>query len=101
MTSQEMFNVTKGLALAAAIFVGLYVAFGVFVAKKHNGPAIEYIYLYTTINGQLYEKEATAQDMSSGFVTFGDGTRVPWSAVKSKRLRVYPDELTNAVRNSR
>ena len=65
--------------------------------KKHSGPAYEYLHVYTTINGQFYQKEATAEDLKSAFVTFEDGTRVPWSAVKSKKMKIYADELTNAL----
>jgi len=87
----------KAIGLAVLIFAGAVALLSAGCEKQHSGPAIEYIVVYTTINGQFYQKEATAEDFKTGFVTFSDGTRVPWSAVKSKKMKVYADELTNVV----
>ena len=83
--------------LVVLMCFGVVVLLSAGCEKQHSGPAIEYLVVYTTINGQFYEKEATAEDLNSGFVTFSDGTRVPLSAVKSKKMKLYADELTNAV----
>jgi len=99
MNKTESFNVLKGIAIVVALFFGGVFLLSALFDKKHTGPAVEYIYVYTTINGQLYEKEATPADLSSEFVTFGDGTRVPWSAVKSKRMKFYPQEMQGLFTN--
>ena len=79
--------------IIGAIFAALLLYEKLFI-KKPTGPVIEVIYVYTTINGHLYEKEATAQDLASGSVDFGDGVRIPWNEVKSKRLKYHLDELS-------
>jgi hypothetical protein len=99
MNKTESFNLLKALGLVVALFFGGVFLLSAIFDKKHTGPAIEYIYVYTTINGQLYEKEATPADLSSEFVTFGDGTRVPWTAVKTKRLKYYPAEVQGVLTN--
>lgn len=86
---KEFFNLIKAIGIIALIFFGAVAL----LSKKHTGQAIEYTIIYTTINGQYYEKEGTAKDLNGDFVTFADGTRVPWADVKTKRMKVYPDEL--------
>jgi hypothetical protein len=87
MTKTESLNLLKAVGIVVAVFFGF-----VFLMDAIYGPAIEYIYVYTTINGQLYEKEATPADLSSEFVTFADGIRVSWGSVKTKRMEFYLDE---------
>ena len=99
MNKTESFNLLKAIGLLVALFFGGVFLLSAIFDKKHTGPAIEYIYVYTTINGQLYEKEATPADLSGEFVTFADGTRVSWTAVKTKRLKYYPDEMQGVFTN--
>ena len=99
MNKRESFNLLKALALVVALFFGGVFLLSAIFDKKHTGPAIEYIYVYTTINGQFYEKEATPADLNSQFVTFADGTRVSWASVKTKRLKYYPAEMQGAFTN--
>lgn len=89
------FNLIKAVGIVVLIFFGVALLSAIF-DKKDTSPKIEYTIVYTTINGQFYEKEATAEDFNSGFVTFSDGTRVPWSAVKSKKAEISVSELSNA-----
>lgn len=99
MNKKESLNVVKAIGILAAVFFGVVYILSAIFDKKHTGPAIEYIHIYTTINGHLFEKEATEDDLSSEFVTFADGTRVPWSAVKTKRLKFYPEEMKGLFTN--
>jgi len=92
MKKSEAINLIKAIGILVLFFCGGVVALS-FFDKKHSGPAVEYTVVYTTINGHFYEKEATAEDFASSFVTFSDGTRVSWSDVKSKQMKVYPDEI--------
>lgn len=97
---KEFFNVIKAIGIVVLIFFGVVALLSAISDKKHTGQPIEYLIVYTTINGQYYEKEATAQDLNNEFVTFSDGTRVPWTAVKTKKAKIYPDELgTNTNSN--
>ena len=98
MNKAETFNVMKGIALVAAILYGGFLVLAAF-SPKPTGPAIEYIYVYTTINGHYYAKEATTADLNSDFVTFEDGTRVSWAVVKSKKMKVYPTDLHSTKQN--
>jgi len=92
MKSSETVNVIKAIGIVVLFFFGCIYALSLF-DKKHTGPGVDYTVVYTTINVRLYEKEATSEDFSSGFVTFEDGTRVSWSDVKSKKMKFYPDEM--------
>jgi hypothetical protein len=65
--------------------------------RKHSAPISYYTVIYATINGRLYTKDASAEDYGSRFVTFGDGTRVSWTDVKTKKTPLYPDELGATV----
>lgn len=88
------FNLVKAAGIIVLIFFGAVALLSAFSGKKHSSQAIEYTIIYTTINGQYYEKEETAEDLNgSGYVTFADGTRVSWTAVKTKKAIFYPDEL--------
>jgi hypothetical protein len=92
------FNLVKAIGIVVLIFFGAVALLSALFDKKHNGKAIEYTIIYTTINGQYYEKEETAEDLNSEYVTFSDGTRVSWTAVKTKKATFYPDELgTNII----
>lgn len=94
---KDFFNLIKAVTIIALIFFGAVAL----LSKKHTGQPIEYTIIYTTINGRSYEKEAVPSDLNSDFVTFEDGTRVSWADVKTKKMKVYPDELginTNANR---
>jgi hypothetical protein len=96
---KEFFNLIKAIGIIVLIFFGAVALLSAIFDKKHTGQAIEYTIIYTTINGQYYEKEETAEDLNSEYVTFSDGTRVSWTAVKTKKAKFYPDELgikTNA-----
>ena len=87
----------RALAALVGVFaaiIGALLLWEKIFVKKPTGPLVEVIYVYTTMNGHLYEKEATAQDLSSGSVNFGDGVVIPWSEVKSKRLKYHLDELS-------
>jgi hypothetical protein len=88
-----VFNLVKAVGIIVLIFFGAVALLSAIFAKKHTGQAIEYTIIYTTINGQYYEKEETAEDLNSEYVTFSDGTRVSWAAVKTKKATFYPDEL--------
>jgi len=99
MNKRETINILKAIGIVLLMFFGGVAILSALFDKKHTGPAMEYIVVYTTINGHFYEKEATAQDLGSEFVTFEDGTRVPWSTVKTKKMKIYADELTNAFVN--
>ena len=90
-------NIAKAVILLTLIFFALVFLGGALFDKKHTGKPVEYTIIYTTINGQRYEKEATASDYSSEFVTFADGTRVSWSTVKTIKQTVYSDDLSNAA----
>ena len=87
------FNLVKAVAIVVLIFFGAVALLSTMFDKKHTGQAIEYTIIYTTINGQYYEKEETAEDLNSEYVTFSDGARVAWTAVKTKKATFYPDEL--------
>lgn len=87
------FNLVKAVGIVVLIFFGAVALLSAIFNKKHTGQAIEYTIIYTTINGQYYEKEETAADLNSEYVTFSDGTRVSWTAVKTKKATIYPDEL--------
>ena len=87
------FNLVKAVGIVVLIFFGAVALLSAIFDKKHTGQAIEYTIIYTTINGQYYEKEETAADLNSEYVTFSDGTRVSWTAVKTKKATFYPDEL--------
>ena len=87
-------NLMKAVGIVALIFFGAVALLSAMFDRKHSGQPIEYTIIYTTINGQYYEKEETAEDLNgSGYVTFSDGTRVSWTAVKTKKASFYPDEL--------
>ena len=86
---REFFNLIKAIGIIVLIFWGAVALF----SKKRTGQAIEYTVLSTTINGQYFEKEATPNDLNSDFVIFEGGRRVSWADVKTKRMKVYPDEL--------
>jgi hypothetical protein len=92
MNTSERKNLLKGVGIVFLMFLGFYFFLTLF-DRKHVGPAFEYTILYTTINGHLYQKEATAEDYNSSFVTFEDGIRVPWSEVKSQKAKFYPQEV--------
>jgi hypothetical protein len=87
------FNLVKAVGIIVLMFFGGVALLSALFDKKHTGPAIEYTILSTTVNGQYFEKEETAADLASDYVTFSDGTRVPWTAVKITRAKFYPDEL--------
>jgi len=89
----DFFNGIKVIGIIVLIFFGAVALLSAIFDKKHTGQAIEYTIIYTTINGQYYEKEETAEDLNSEYVTFSDGTRVSWTAVKTKKAKIYPDEL--------
>jgi len=92
------FNLVKAVGVVVLIFFGVIALLSAMFDKKHTGKAIEYTIIYTTINGQYYEKEETAEDLNGEYVTFSDGTRVSWTAVKTKKATFYPDELgTNII----
>ena len=94
----SFFNLVKVVGIVVLIFFGVVALLSAMFDKKHTGQAIEYTIIYTTINGQYYEKEETAEDLNSEYVTFSDGTRVSWAAVKTKKATFYPDELgTNII----
>lgn len=98
---KEFFNIAKAIGLIVLIFFGGVALLSAIFDRKHTGPAVEYTILSTTVNGQSYEKEETTADLGSDYVTFSDGVRVPWSAVKITRSKFYPDELgmnTNSAR---
>jgi hypothetical protein len=56
VNTTESINVLKGIGLLVLIFFGAYALLSLVYHKQHTGPAIEYTVLYTTINGQFYEK---------------------------------------------
>ena len=92
------FNLLKAVGVVVLIFFGVVALLSAMFDKKHTGQAIEYTIIYTTINGQYYEKEETVEDLNSEYVTFSDGTRVSWTVVKTKKATFYPDELgTNII----
>jgi hypothetical protein len=93
----EFFNLVKAIGIVVLIFFGGIALLSAIFDKKDTSPKIEYTIVTTTINGQFYEKEATAEDLNSEFVTFADGTRVPWSAVKSTKSTISVNELSNAL----
>lgn len=87
------FNLVKAVGIVVLIFFGAITLLSALFDRKHTGQPIEYTILSTTINGQFYEKEETTADLAGNYVTFSDGTRVPWTAVKITRAKFYPDEL--------
>jgi hypothetical protein len=91
------FNLVKAIGIVVLLFFGGVALLSAIFDKKDTSPKIEYTIVTTTINGQFYEKEATAEDLNSEFVTFADGTRVPWSAVKSTKSTISVNELSNAL----
>jgi hypothetical protein len=94
---KDFFNLIKAIGIVVLIFFGGVALLSSIFDKKDTSPKIEYTIVTTTINGQFYEKEATAEDLNSEFVTFADGTRVPWSAVKSTKSTISVNELSNAL----
>jgi CheY-like chemotaxis protein len=94
---KEFFNLIKAIGIVVLLFFGGIALLSAIFDKNDTSPKIEYTIVTTTINGQFYEKEATAEDLNSEFVTFADGTRVPWSAVKSTKSTISVNELSNAL----
>ena len=64
------------LILACLVAVPVYL-FVKSVSVDSGGSTVEIIVLSTTVNGQVYEKEARPGDLDTDFVNFADGVRVP------------------------
>jgi CheY-like chemotaxis protein len=97
MKNNESWKLIKGLLIAGLLLYGGFRLLCPF-DKKDTGPKTEYTIAYTTINGRRYDKFATPNDLYGDFVTFGDGTRVPRSAVTFKNETLSLEELTNAMK---
>ena len=60
----EYWNIIKGLAIVGSLVYGGFLLLCSSDKPKDNGPEFEYVVAYTTINGHLYEKEATSEDLN-------------------------------------